>query len=121
MTTDKIIIKGLKTKCIIGDYEWERKRPQKIIFDLELEANLKALAENDKIEPGMLDYNVLARDILKMVTKSGYHLIETLAEAVADLCLSKFPVDAVLVRLYKPDAIKAADAAVVEIYRSTSP
>ena len=118
---DKIVIKGLKTKCIIGDYEWERKRPQKIILDLELEADLKTLAENDKIEPGMLDYNVLARDLLKMVQKSSFHLIETLAEAVADLCLSKFPVDAVRVTLYKPAAIKAADAAIVEIYRSTSP
>ncbi len=116
---DKIIIKGLKTKCIIGDYEWERKRPQKVIFDLECEANLLALAENDKIEPGMLDYNLLAREVLKFVGQSSYHLIETLAEAVANLCLNKFPVDAIKVRLYKPAAIKAADSAIVEIERPT--
>lgn len=117
--TDKIIIKGLKTKCIIGDYEWERKRVQKVVFDLELEADLSELSKNDKIEPGLLDYNLLAREVLKMVEKSDFHLVETLAEAVANLCLNKFPVDAVLVRLYKPAAIKAADAAVVEIYRES--
>ena len=114
---DKIIIKGLKVKCVIGDYEWERKRPQKIILDLELEGDFSEACKADVIEPGMLDYNQLAKDVLKMVEKSSFHLIETLAEAVAELCLTKHAADGVKVRLSKPAAIKAADAAIIEIYR----
>lgn len=114
---DKIIIKGLKTKCVIGDYEWERKRPQRIILDLELETDLSDACESDVLDKNMLNYNQLAKDILKFVEKSSYHLIETLAEAIANLCFEKFPVESVRVRLAKPAAIKAADAAIVEIYR----
>ena len=114
---DKIIIKGLKTKCIIGDYDWERKRPQKIILDLELVADWEEACKKDVLDKNMLDYNQLAKDVLKFVEKNSYHLIETLAQAIADLCLNKFPVESVLVRLTKPSAIKAADAAIVEIKR----
>lgn len=116
---DKIIIKGLKTKCIIGDFEWERKREQTVIIDLELECDLSEAIENDSLTPGLLDYNQLAKDVLKLVGESSCHLIETLAEAIADLCLNKHPLEAVKVRLTKPAAIKAADAAIVEIYRKT--
>lgn len=114
---DKIIIKGLKTKCIIGDYEWERKRPQRLILDLEIEGDFSEAAEKDKLAPGLFDYNQLARDVLKLLEKSSYHLIETLAEAIAELALQKFPIESITVRIAKPAAIKAADAAIIEIHR----
>lgn len=114
---DKVIIRGLKTSCIIGDYEWERKRPQKIILDLEMEADLSLACANDALSPEVLDYNKLAKEVLQYVEKSSYQLIETLAEAVAELALKKFPIQAITVRLTKPSAIKAADAAIVEITR----
>lgn len=117
---DKIIIKGLKTKCILGDYDWERKRPQKILLDLELETDLKLASQKDNLDAGMLDYNKLAKAVLLLVQKSSYHLIETLAEAIAQLCLKKFPVQGAKIRLSKPAAIQAADAAIVEIYRKVS-
>ena len=117
---DKIIIKGLKTKCIIGDYDWERERRQKIILDLELETDLREASEADELNASMLDYNQLAKEVLKFVEKSSFHLIETLAEAIAKLCLEKFPIDAIRVRLEKPGAIKAADAAIIEICRCHS-
>lgn len=115
---DKIIIKGLKTKCIIGDYDWERKRPQKIILDFELETDLKRVAQKDELATDMLDYSRLAKEVLKFVEKSSYRLIETLAEGIANLCLKKFLVAGVRLRVAKPGAIKAAEAAIVEIYRS---
>lgn len=116
--TDKIIIKGLKTKCVIGDYDWERKRAQKIILDLEMEADLKEATENDALNPNIPDYNQIAKDVLNFVEKSAYRLVETLAEEVAQLILKKFPVESVLVRLTKPAAIKAAEGAGVEIVRT---
>lgn len=114
---DKIIIKGLKSKCVIGDYEWERKRPQRLVLDLEVEGDFSEAAQKDKLTPDLFDYNQLARDVLKLVEKSSYHLIETLAEAIAELALKKFPIEAITVRIAKPAAIKAAEAAIIEIQR----
>ncbi|MDO8526556.1 MAG: dihydroneopterin aldolase [Deltaproteobacteria bacterium] len=115
---DKIIIQGLKTKCIIGDYEWERKRPQVLLIDLEMEADLEEACENDALDSGTLDYNMIAKDVLKFVEKSDFHLIETLAQAIANLCLKKSPIESITVRITKPGSIKAAAAAIVEIVRS---
>lgn len=115
---DKIIIKGLKTKCIIGDYEWERKRPQAIVIDLEMEADLSEVCESDKMAPGILDYNIVAKEVLKFVEKSSCRLIEALAENIARLALRKFPITSIIVRIAKPAAIRAADAAIVEIQRN---
>lgn len=116
--TDRILIKNLKTTCVIGDYEWERKQKQKISLDLELELDLSEAIVTDQLHEGLCDYNHLTKEVLIFVEKSSFRLIETLATRVAELCLSKFPtLESILVRLYKPAAIKAADAAVVEIYR----
>lgn len=115
---DKIIIKGLKVKCIIGDCAWERKRPQKIVFDLEVQGDFSGVCAEDLLSKASFDYNKLAKEVLKFVEKSSYHLMETLAEAVAERILEKFPVEAIRVRLAKPAAIKAADAAIVEINRT---
>lgn len=116
---DKIIIKNLQSKCIIGDYDWERKRPQKISLNLEMEADLSQAIENDALGPEVLDYNRLAKEVLTFVEQSKYQLIETLADAVALLALKKFPISSIKVRLTKPSAIKAADAAIVEVVRSS--
>ena len=116
---DKIIIKGLKVKCVIGDHDWERRRPQKIILDLEVEGDFSDACKADIITPGTFDYNQLAKDVLQFVEKSSFHLIETLAEAIADLSLKKHPIESIRVTLYKPAAIKAAEAAVIEIYRES--
>lgn len=114
---DKIIIKNLQCKCVIGDYAWERKRPQKIHIDVEVETNLGPASRQDKLDATMVDYNRLAKEVLLFVQNSSCHLIEALAEQVAQLCLEKFPVEAVKIRLAKPGAIRAADHAQVEIYR----
>lgn len=116
-TMDKIIIKGLKAKCIIGDYEWERKRRQTIILDLELETDLSQACKKDILDANMLDYNRLAKEVLTFVEKSSFHLIETLAEAIAQLCVKKFPIKTIRLRLAKPAAIQAAEAAIIEICR----
>lgn len=116
--SDTFILKGLQTRCIIGDYEWERKRPQKILLDIEVTADCSGAVESDSLEAGGLDYNRLAKEILQFVEKSGFRLIETLADRVAAMALKKFPaVETIKVRLAKPSAIKAAEAAIVEVER----
>lgn len=116
--TDTIIIKNLKTACIIGDYDWERKKKQKVAFDLELKLDLSEAIVTDQLHDGVCDYNLVTKEVLTFVEKSSFRLIETLAGRVAELCLNRFSsIESILVRIYKPAAIQAADAAIVEIYR----
>ena len=64
---DKIIIKGLQAKCVIGDYEWERKHLQKVFFDLEVEGDFSKACKEDILSKTSLDYNMLAKEVLKFV------------------------------------------------------
>lgn len=114
---DKIIIRGLKAQCIIGDYEWERKSPQVILLDLEMECNCRAAALQDVLGTSSVDYSQVTQEVLEFVETSSFHLIETLAESIAKRCLKQFPLEAITVRLAKPAAIRGAEMVSVEIYR----
>lgn len=114
---DKIIIQGLKAHCIIGDYDWERQKPQELIFDLEMEADLTIAGRSDKLSPKTLDYAKVATAVLNFVEKSSFQLVEALAEGVAELCLSRFPIQKLHLRINKPAAIPQAEATIIEISR----
>lgn len=115
--SDKIIIKGLKAQCILGDYEWERKRPQTITLDVEMTCDCRPAALQDALGPGSVDYSQVAQKVLGLVETSSCRLIETLAERIAQLCLKQFPLEAVTVRLHKPSAVVKAKTVSVEICR----
>lgn len=115
--SDKIIIKGLRIQCVIGDYEWERKKPQPIVLDLELECDCRPAALKDVLGPGSVDYSQVVQAVLGLVETSACRLIETLAEQIAQLCLKSFPLEAVTVRLHKLAAVLKAEKVSVEICR----
>lgn len=114
---DKILIEGLTTKCILGWYDWERKRPQRVQIDLEIEVNVKRSAKPDHLE-STIDYSAVAKRVFSFVEKSSYRLIETLAEELTKTLLKSFKIEGVRLRLFKPAAIASAKRAGIEIYRS---
>lgn len=113
---DTMRIEGLVVPCIIGVLDWERKRPQKIIIDLALEYNPKRAAKTDQLGD-TINYTAVAKLVLQLAQKRKSYLLETLAEEIATLCLTNFPVSGVMVKIAKPSAIRSAKAASVEIVR----
>ena len=113
---DKVIIKGLEVEAVIGVYDWEREITQKLILDLELDWDNRPAAASDDLSLA-LDYDRLSQRLLTFIAASQYGLIETLAEAVARLIHEEFLVNGILLTLYKPGAVKAAQTVGVRIYR----
>jgi len=113
---DKILIRGLKIRCILGVAEEERKAPQEICLDLEIFTDFQRPARSDRIEDA-LDYETLCRRVTEHVEGTSFHLLEALAEVVADLILQNEAVQAVTVKIFKPKILKNADAVGVEIHR----
>ena len=72
----------------------------------------RAARAADRLET-VLSYEDVANAIRAIVAEGHVHLIETLAERVAAVCLSDSRVSKVLVRIEKPDIF--ADIATVEI------
>ncbi len=114
---DTIYIEQLKIDCIVGVNDWERNIRRQVILDLKLETDVTKAAEKDTIEDA-IDYKTVSDRVTSFVQSSSYLLIETLAEYVADLVLTEFPVSRISLKLSKPGAVSNAKNVGVSIERS---
>ncbi len=113
---DKIFLSALSVECIVGIWDWERRVKQTVILDLEMAADIRRAAASDSIED-TVDYKKVAKRLLAFVGESQFHLVETLAERIAQVVVVEFGVEWVKVRLNKQGAIRGARDVGVEIER----
>lgn len=113
---DRILIRDLLVRCIVGVREAERHEKQDVLINLWLSADLRAAGASDRLEDTM-DYSALKKRILSHVEGSKYFLLEALAQAVAEICLDEPAVQRVKVRVEKPTALRFARSVGVEIVR----
>ena len=114
---DRILIRDLRLSCVVGVKPEERIAPREVVFQIELGLDLAEAARADNLEQ-TVSYSALAEEISKTVADSNFRLIESLAEEVAQVCLSFAKVKEVRITLDKPGAIAAACSAAVVIVRS---
>lgn len=113
---DRIHIRDLATRCIIGIYPHEREEKQDIIVNIVLDCDLRAAGASDDIAD-TVDYKRVKKDVLALVESSSYLLIERLAQAIADRCLAAPGVLRARVCVDKPGALRFARSVAVEIVR----
>ena len=114
---DKIFLKELTTETVIGIFDWEREVKQTVAIDLEMSADIRRAARSDSIQD-TLNYKAVAKRVLAFIQESRFQLVETLAEEVARLILTEFPVEHVKLVLHKPGAIRYSKDVGVMIERS---
>ncbi len=115
--TDTVFLHELKVETIIGLWDWERKIRQTVSIDLEMGADIRRAAETDNIDD-TLNYKAVAKQVQQLVADSEFHLVEALAEKIAELVLTEFAVSWIQVRVSKPGAIRGAGDVGVLIRRS---
>ncbi len=113
---DRILIGDLLVRCIIGVGEEERREKQDVVINLSLSTDLSKAGRSDNFDD-TVDYRDLKKRIVNMAEQSTYHLVEALAEAVADICLVHPAISQVQVRVDKPGALRFARSGGVEITR----
>jgi len=113
---DKIHIRDLQVRCIVGIYEEERKAKQDVFINIALYADYRAACRSDRIED-TVDYKSVKKQVVQMVESSQFFLIERLAEEIASICLAPTPVKRVTVIVDKPGALRFARSVAVEITR----
>lgn len=113
---DKIYIRDLVCRCIVGINPDERTKRQEVIINILLEADLKKPCKTDAIED-TVDYKAIKLDVLQMVETSSYFLLERLADNIADICLENAMVKRATVTIDKPGALRFAKSVAVEIVR----
>jgi len=104
---DIIYISDLRIETVIGIYDWERKIKQTVVLDIEMAADCRKAAVNDKVED-TLNYKSVAKRLIAFVGDSEFQLVETLAERCAEIVMEEFSVPWVKLRINKRGALRGA-------------
>ena len=113
---DKIIIRDLLLRTVIGVNPEERGVKQDVLLNLELSCALAKAGASDRLED-TVDYKSLKWSVINFVEGSSFQLLEALAEGVARLCLEPALVEEVKVTVDKPGALRFARSVAVELSR----
>lgn len=114
---DKVIIKDLLARGIIGVNDWERKRAQDILINIILFTDTSRAGETDHIND-CVNYSTVSKKVMAHAETSQRMTVEALANDLAKLCLEENGVQKVIVRVEKPGAVRFAASVGVEIERS---
>ena len=113
---DKIFIKDLLVRGIIGINPDERERLQDILINITIFIDTRRAAETDDLEYSV-SYSDLARKIKSHAEQAARLTVEALAQDLADICLQENGVEKVIVRVEKPEAVKFTRSVGIEIER----
>lgn len=113
---DKIHIRDLRARCIVGIFPEERTKKQDVILNITLHADLRKAGASDSIED-TVNYKDVKKKILAMVEASSYQLVERLACRVAEIVLEDGKVRRAEVTVDKPGALRFAESVAVSIVR----
>ena len=117
MNPDRIEIKDLLVRGVVGLNEDERRKRQDILVNLSLVTDIRGPGTSDSIE-GSCNYRTVSKSIIRMVEASSFFTVEKLATEIARLILEDNPVEEVTVTVEKPGALRFARSVGVTITRN---
>jgi dihydroneopterin aldolase len=97
---DKVIGSALSFECRIGFHDYERHIRQQVVVDFEAETEFRRNGLEDDPE-GIVDYYLVNEALREHLAARSYKLIEALAEDVARILCTQFPVSRARVRVTK--------------------
>ena len=104
---DIIFLRELKIDTLIGVYEWEKRVPQTLQFDLEIALPSSRACQTDNINDA-LNYADIVRHIQEVLGSRHFNLLEALAEHIAQILLNDFKAPWVKVSVAKLQAIRGS-------------
>ena len=112
-----VFVRDLEILALIGIYDHEKVKPQRIIVNIDLSVHEADGPVTDEISH-VVSYEIIAQKVEAIVAEGHVNLVETLAEKFAEACLRDKRVAAARVRIEKPDIIPNARSVGVEIERA---
>ena len=118
---DRLAVLGIEAIGHHGVFDFEKRDGQVFKVDLTLGLDTRPAARSDDLQD-TVDYGSLVAAVKQAIEHDPVDLIETLAERIADVCLTDNRVEWAEVTVHKPDApIEATFSDVaLTIHRSRS-
>ena len=113
----KVIIKNLIINIFIGIHNFEKKKKQRVRFNIEIDTdpNLKS---NNKDFSTILNYEEVIDKIKAQVKKKHHELLEDLAENIFKIIFQNRIVRKVNLKIEKLDIIKNSESVGIEFSKS---
>ncbi|KAI9298581.1 Dihydropteroate synthase [Neoconidiobolus thromboides FSU 785] len=114
---DKLIVRGLNGRSVVGGDHWDRPKLQPIILDIIFYTNIEACGESD-ILAHSLSYSDLASEALDVSENSTHESFKDLAQKICYRLLTKFQGSKVTISVQKPKGLLHAENSGYEITRT---
>ena len=113
----KVIIKNLILNMFIGIHNFEKKKKQRVRFNIEVVTNPYIKPSNKDVST-ILNYEDLINKIKLLVKKQHHDLIEDLAENIFKIIFQNKLVKKTNIKIEKLDIIKNSESVGVEFSKS---
>ena len=100
---DRLAVLGIEAIGHHGVFDFEKRDGQLFKVDLALGLDTRPAARSDDLQD-TVDYGSLVAAVKRAIEHDPVDLIETLAERIADVCLTDSRVEWAEVTVHKPDA-----------------
>ena len=110
----KVLIKELILNLKLGYYDFEKEKPQKVKFSLEIDYKDKK-PSNDKDLKSIVNYSKVVRLIKKLVKNKHYNFLETLAEDVFDELFKDKRIEKINLKIEKLEIMKDCSSVGIQI------
>ncbi len=114
--TRKVIIKNYIINIFIGLHDFEKKKKQRVRFNLEIisDENIKPNSINLK---SIVNYEDIINKITYITNKKHFELLEDLAEEIFDIIFNYKIVKKIKIKIEKLDIIRNTESVGVEIIK----
>ena len=115
----KVLIKDLALNLKLGYFDFEKDKPQKVKFTLEIDYRDKK-PTNDKDLKSIVNYDKIVKLIKKLVKNKHYNFLETLAEDVFDELFKDKRIDKINLQIEKLEIMKDCSSVGIQISKKRS-
>ena len=115
----KILIKELTLDLKLGYYDFEKEKPQKVKFSLEIDYEDKK-PTSDKDIKSIVNYGQVVKLIKKLTKNKDYNFLETLAEDVFDVLFKDKRIGKIMLQIEKLEIIKECASVGIQITKKRS-
>ena len=113
----KVVIKNLILNIFIGIHDFEKKKKQRVRFNIEVETNPNTKPSNKDFST-IIDYETLVNKIKALVKKQHHELLEELAENIFRIIFQNKLVKKANVKLEKLHIIRETESVGVDITKN---
>ncbi len=110
----KVNIKNLILNISIGLHDFEKKKKQRVRFNIFITTNSNIKADNNNLS-SIVNYEDIINQIISITKQYHHELLEDLAENIFDIIFENKIVKKVTIELEKLDIIKNTESVGIEV------